>query len=292
MVFPSLSLLVAMESSTLEAERTIDQRLTAAGVPFHRNVALEGMRLDFRATTATRQVVLEVKRVPLTAQALARAGTYAKTLRRVLGDVNAFLVIPGLRTSSPKAGLLSDKDAAEHVLRLLAPTLHKGVLRAARRQPGTVQQKARAKLAEMRYFTPETVFVAMPFDHRYDDVYLVAMREAARRVGLACVRVDDQYFSGEIISKIRDEPRNAKAVMADVSEAKPNVMYEVGYAHALRKPTVHISRTPPEQLPFDVRSWDTIQYSEGGTARLRPRLLKGLRDALRSLPESGGRHLA
>ena len=52
------------------------------------------------------------------------------------------------------------------------------------------------------------------------------------------------------------------AVIIDLSEAKPNVLYETGYVHALSKPTVHICSTPMSGLPFDVRNWNTLKYTQ------------------------------
>jgi len=66
-------------------------------------------------------------------------------------------------------------------------------------------------------------------------------------------------------------------VIVDLSEAKPNVLYEAGYAHALRKPVVHICSTPLSELPFDVRNWNTIAYRRGQTALLREPLARRLK---------------
>jgi nucleoside 2-deoxyribosyltransferase len=62
--------------------------------------------------------------------------------------------------------------------------------------------------------------------------------------------------------------KDSIAVIADLSESKPNVMYEVGYAHAMEKPTIHICSTPLKDLPFDVAHWNTIDYQQGQTHKL------------------------
>lgn len=75
--------------------------------------------------------------------------------------------------------------------------------------------------------------------------------------------------------------RESLAVIVDLSESKPNVLYEAGYAHGLDKKTIHICSTPLEKLPFDVRNWQTLKYELGQTYELREKLalqLKGVLD--------------
>ena len=81
----------------------------------------------------------------------------------------------------------------------------------------------------------------MPFDLQYDDVFFVAMTHAARQVGSVCRRVDQEEFTGNIVAEIKRLIRTSEVVIVDLSEAKPNVLYEAGYTHALDKPVVHIS---------------------------------------------------
>jgi hypothetical protein len=114
----------------------------------------------------------------------------------------------------------------------------------------------------------DEVFAAMPFSPEYNDVFFVAMASACERVNLACRRVDKEEFTGDIVDRIHDMIRNCVGVIADLSESRPNVLYEVGYAHALGKPTVHICSTPLDELPFDVHGWSTVSYAKGQTYEL------------------------
>ena len=65
-------------------------------------------------------------------------------------------------------------------------------------------------------------------------------------------RVDRREFQGNVVEEIDRLIRKASAVIVDLSESKPNVLYEAGFAHALKKPCVHICSTPMDKLPFDV----------------------------------------
>lgn len=120
-----------------------------------------------------------------------------------------------------------------------------------------------------------TIFVAMPFSPEYEDVYHV-IAGAADTIGAVCDRVDLAEFSGDIVKEIKSRIRASVAVIADLSEAKPNVLYEIGFAQALRRPTVHICSTPLNELPFDVRNWNTLEYAKGQTHKLRENLVKRL----------------
>lgn len=125
-----------------------------------------------------------------------------------------------------------------------------------------------------------SVFAAMPFSSAYDDVYLVAMSYAAGAVGATCVRIDKEDFEGDIVSEIQKRIKQSAAVIADVSESRPNVLYEVGYAHALGKPIVHICSTPMSELPFDVAHQNMLKYAAGQTFELRDRLARRLKAAI------------
>lgn len=97
---------------------------------------------------------------------------------------------------------------------------------------------------------------------------------------MACVRVDKEEFSGDIVEEIKRLISSSAAVIVDLSENRPNVLYEAGFAHALKKPVVHLSSTALTELPFDVRNWNTIPYGLGQVTTLRVRLAERLRAAL------------
>lgn len=121
----------------------------------------------------------------------------------------------------------------------------------------------------------------MPFDSKYDDVFFVAIAPAAKAVGANARRVDREEFTGDIVSKIRALIGESAAVVIDLSEARPNVLYEAGYAHALGKPAVHICMSPLKELPFDVSHWNTLMYAAGQTHVLKQGLTKRLREVMK-----------
>jgi nucleoside 2-deoxyribosyltransferase len=120
----------------------------------------------------------------------------------------------------------------------------------------------------------------MPFEAKYDDVFFFAMNHAAERNDTICLRVDRVEYSGDIVSEIHRLIRSCVAMIADLSESRPNVLYETGYAHALGIPTIHICSTPLDELPFDVAQWNTLSYQPGQIHLLRKPLTKRLKAVL------------
>lgn len=139
--------------------------------------------------------------------------------------------------------------------------------------------------------TPPTggkyVFVAMPFSSSYEDTYYLGILPTVEKHSGVCVRVDQQYFGGHILQSIYAEIERADLIIADVSDGNPNVTYELGYAHALKKPTVHLSSTLAEKLPFDIRQWPTVHYQSGQIHRLKTQLDLLLRDLMGKLGKAG-----
>ena len=124
------------------------------------------------------------------------------------------------------------------------------------------------------------IFAAMPFAPQYEDVFFVAMSYAAEQVGAVCDRVDRREFQGSVLDEIHRLIRQSIAVFVDLSESKPNVLYEAGYAHALNKPCIHICSTPIDKLPFDVGQWKTTRYDPGQTHKLAKELAQRLKSIL------------
>jgi nucleoside 2-deoxyribosyltransferase len=114
-------------------------------------------------------------------------------------------------------------------------------------------------------FTKEQAFVAMPFnDSELDEIYEDVVRKAIEDAGLKCFRADEVYSNQVITEDIIREIYNSIVVVADLTELNPNVLYEVGFAHAIGKEVIIIARQGTN-VPFDVRARRYIMY--GITAR-------------------------
>ena len=124
---------------------------------------------------------------------------------------------------------------------------------------------------------PTRIFVAMPFTRALNDVYLLGVREVAERLGCVVERADEVEHNGYIVSVIQELVRASDILIADTTARNPNVFYEVGYAHALGKPTVLICQEG-EDIPFDIKAVNLIIY--GSIVELREKLEKRLRSML------------
>ena len=80
-------------------------------------------------------------------------------------------------------------------------------------------------------------FIAMSMrqeDPRLDDV-LDAIKDAAGRCGIRAERIDEPESNERITDRILESIRKAEYVVADLSDARPNVFYEAGYAQGIGK---------------------------------------------------------
>ena len=123
-------------------------------------------------------------------------------------------------------------------------------------------------------------FIAMPFSDPYNDVYRDAIRPLVEEIGYDPFRVDEAAGPGIILNDIWSRITEASVVIAEVSEANPNVYYEVGVSHALRKPTVLLAQRGTK-LPFDLGPHRCIFYDNSIPGRQK--LLDALRGSLVSL---------
>jgi nucleoside 2-deoxyribosyltransferase len=105
------------------------------------------------------------------------------------------------------------------------------------------------------------VFVIAPWDTEGRRIQETVHR-AVEEAGLKVVQPARQSIPGaEMTSSILDSIRRADLIIADVSNQNPNVLYEVGFAHALRKPTILLfNNKSNHRLPSDLAGLQYIVY--------------------------------
>jgi hypothetical protein len=118
---------------------------------------------------------------------------------------------------------------------------------------------------------------------RYEEaiqVYEHVIQPSCDAVGLRPIRADHLSRPGEIAEQVFRLLRDSPVVVADLSGANPNVMYELGLRHTKGELTVQIGEAG--QLPFDVSAIRTIQFrrSEAGLIDARESLVSALREGL------------
>jgi hypothetical protein len=125
-------------------------------------------------------------------------------------------------------------------------------------------------------------FVIMPFVTDFGDVYATIRRAVSSvREGQAeCFRLDEVKAVGRITDDLVRELNESSICIADLTGCNPNVMWEVGYAMALRKPVIFISQDVGA-LPFDLRLMRTISYNRHSLANsLERHLAEAFRETL------------
>lgn len=102
------------------------------------------------------------------------------------------------------------------------------------------------------------VFVITPFHEEFNSVYKT-IKTVCDQADIRCVRGDEQNFKGDIFSHVLKNIVQAKFIIANLSGRNPNVMYELGIAHALDKTTILVSELIDE-LPVDIKSKRIVTY--------------------------------
>ena len=124
-------------------------------------------------------------------------------------------------------------------------------------------------------------FVAMPFKREMDDVFYYGIQGPVRAAGFLCERIDQEAFTGDILGQLKKKIEGAAVVIADLSDANPNVYLEIGYAWGKGRPTILLVKNA-EELRFDVRGQRCLIYErirdleESLTRELRELRSKGL----------------
>jgi hypothetical protein len=108
-------------------------------------------------------------------------------------------------------------------------------------------------------------FVIMPFAPEFDDVYALiktSVESVTQTLPSKCFRLDENRPAGRITDRLLNELNAADLCIADLTGCSPNVMWEVGYAMALRTPIVIITQSAAD-LPFDLKDMQSIRYDRG-----------------------------
>lgn len=126
------------------------------------------------------------------------------------------------------------------------------------------------------------LFVAMEYREPFDTFYQKVIKPQAQSK-FEVVRIDEKVGPGVIFQDMQREIAQADVIIAEITPANPNVFYELGYAHALGKPTILLARRGTS-LPFDIRSFRVVFYDDtiGGKDQVEEDLTKHLDAILQS----------
>jgi hypothetical protein len=127
-------------------------------------------------------------------------------------------------------------------------------------------------------------FVLMPFSPKFNNQWKLAIAPAIKKAGLLAWRGDEKKLGLTIIMEaVTRSICEARLVVADISTdaagPNPNVMYELGLAHAAKKPVIILIQEG-QAPPFDLGHVRHLKYQVEDLEQLRRSLGDCIREAL------------
>jgi hypothetical protein len=189
-----------------------------------------------------------------------------------LPEENSFLIntatetfkIPAERVAEFLSVFMEDLEAAQLVEEVSGKKRVLDITHTPSETPGVSSIKTDDHLKKVSkgvsVAAGDSCFVMMPFADPIGGYYELIYEPAIKKTGLTPIRADTDIFgTGKIIEQIWSGLKRAKVLLAELTGRNPNVLYELGLAHALQKPVVLISSNE-EDVPFDVRHVRVIYY--------------------------------
>lgn len=123
-------------------------------------------------------------------------------------------------------------------------------------RPGTVLgvEQEPAEQKEGKY-----IFVIMPLKAEFDEVYATIRAACSKFPNVTFERSDDFTQTGRITDQIIAALKTADLIIAVITEQNANVMYELGFAHALGQKVVVMNAD--DKSPFDVQDYRQVRYT-------------------------------
>jgi hypothetical protein len=141
------------------------------------------------------------------------------------------------------------------------------------------------QVTEAARYRPGTAFIMMWMDKSQPELTDVsdAVKEVFAKFDIHAVRADDIQHEDLITSRILTEIKTAEFCFADLSGGRPNVYYEVGYAHALPRRVI-LYRKAGTGLHFDLAGYNCPEY--GNLRELKEKLILHLRVLTNKAPKA------
>ena len=107
---------------------------------------------------------------------------------------------------------------------------------------------------------PKLVFHLCPFSEPFNSIYRNCVAKVVTRLGYRISRADSIFGAAPIVQDIWQAIGSSLFVVADLTGRNPNVLYEVGLAHAIGRKVILLTQDI-EDVPFDLRHRRCIVYS-------------------------------
>jgi hypothetical protein len=140
-------------------------------------------------------------------------------------------------------------------------------------------------------------FIIMPFagtatctEGQWTEIYENVFHSAFTAVGYSCDRA--KPMTGALAGTIIDRLRTARIVLADLTDRNPNVFYELGIRHSLRKGTILVAQGS-HHIPSDLKGYWFVDYgiSPGSVTKFKTEIAR-LIPAIENEPEKSDNPVA
>ncbi len=181
-------------------------------------------------------------------------------------EVGGAEILHFLKRNQPQARaiILSGNDFTDEI-KLAVQDVYDGFI-----SKGGQENYIRAVVSKIKALSVEPpkrqCFVIMPFSKTkscrsedWTEIYSNVIKPAVEGAGFnyECRRSDG--IAGNIIEDILDHLNRADLVIADLTDRNPNVFYELGVRHAMRRGTILITQKIAH-VPFDLRPYAIQEY--------------------------------
>jgi len=139
-----------------------------------------------------------------------------------------------------------------------------------------------------------TCYVIMPFSdskscskEEWDNIFEKLFKPTFEHLGYQCSR--SKASVGLVIKRILESIHSSEIIMADLTDAKPNVFYELGIAHAITNRTIMVTQDL-SSVSSDLKPYGVIEYepdTKEGYMKFGTDITEALRRLLSPKPPSG-----
>ncbi|MCC6363845.1 MAG: nucleotide-binding protein [Bryobacterales bacterium] len=103
------------------------------------------------------------------------------------------------------------------------------------------------------------VLILAPVDESFHRIQ-ETIQDAVDKAGMGSMRWDPLASGASRARHVVQAIYEADLVIADVTHGNPNVLYELGHVHALRKPAILIVNKDSQSFPSDLAGFNYIVY--------------------------------
>jgi hypothetical protein len=119
-------------------------------------------------------------------------------------------------------------------------------------------------VADEVFFVTQVGSEGSPERARADEVSDFILAPVAAEFDLTVHRADRDPTPGQITSQVVRRLLDARLVVADLTGRNPNVYYELGVAHAFKRPVILLADSIARSVSFDVQNEKTITIGDDG----------------------------